>query len=207
MSAGKRFEYEVRKSLEGQLNGWTQRIPDKMYGSKMSHKTPADLLCITSGLDMLIECKSTSIKKAKSIRFDRVPDHQFEALTTFDNLSDRHAGLLALHFYNGERSKASRVHRAWLVPISWWTAKLRASHKASININEIAVSKGCMEMTWAKPDGMGKNGWVLPTQLRELCARSAPASTSPTPQAEATASAVGHHIDVEWLKLPPSSEQ
>lgn len=134
MSVGKRFEYELLKSLRAKHpSAFSERQPDRLYRSGASQPSPPDILFNGSHASYLIECK---VVKGMSLPLDRLSPHQHDYLMRYDNISSKHHGFVAVLYYNGQRGKG-RVHNAWLVPISYWSEYQSNHPRKSVSIKHL----------------------------------------------------------------------
>lgn len=161
MSAGKRFEAELRTALRRDWpRAWVERFTDGMTGKGMSSvKSPPDLIAVgVDGHNLLIECKAT---KGKSIPFDRVDGHQLDHLLRFNKApGSRSRGCVALLQYNGERGKA-RLYRAWLLPVQDWTFLSFALPRKSLPFDHHELHR--YEMRWVPA-----HGWVTTDAIEQV---------------------------------------
>lgn len=154
MSVGKRFEYTLLKQLRHDYPGsYIERNVDRLYGrGNYSVKSPPDIIANTPCFDALIECKAV---KGQSLPFNRLSLHQLHYLEQYHNISDRHLGLIAVLYYNGQRGKG-RVHDAWLIPVTYWTQYESRYPRKSIARKHVEVELDDYRCYWSR----GK--WTLP---------------------------------------------
>lgn len=118
---GKRFEAKLKSSMDD-AGAFSMRIPDKVYwsGSRiMSEETPADFNAYAViGGDIhcyLIEAKACSKNR---IPFDRLKQHQHDALLRFDSMHENAHGIVAVNFYDPVSLATMDV--CFMVPIAVW---------------------------------------------------------------------------------------
>lgn len=130
MSAGKRFEGQVLRSLRHHLpQSWSHRNTDAMTGNgRISVQSPPDIITVDSKCNLLIECKAV---KGTSLPFNRLADHQKEHLIAFDDTRHDSFGVVAILHYNGLRGK-ERKYDCYLLPIQEWCSLERALDRKSL---------------------------------------------------------------------------
>lgn len=153
--AGKRYEEDLFRGLQScqAERCWAMRIPDIVgvdAGGRRKNmagaRTPADFIYASRSLNLLVECKAQKI--GSPIRFDRLAEHQRDALLAFDSVSQtRHMGIVAVCWYNGERG-SSRIYTSYMVPISGWVKLEQESQRKSIPLAHFQQSWSMFENEW-----------------------------------------------------------
>jgi hypothetical protein len=157
MSVGKRFEYELLKAFKTKHpDGYCKRFTDSMFGKGMSQASPPDFIINVKEYDALVECKAV---KGISLPFSRLSLHQLQELEHYDSISDRHSGYVAVLYYNGQRGRG-RSHRAWLIPITYWSTYQDKYPRKSMSVKHVERDLKENECIWVP----GK-GWKLPSWL------------------------------------------
>lgn len=129
-SVGKIFEQELFKSFRN-VGLIPYRITDRTFfaGNRvLSQESEADFWVFSANETLsaaLIEAKAVS---GKSLPFERLKEHQREALTTFDGYHDNAHAFVAIDFYDKDNRR--NFNTAYLVPISVWNEYVEKLEKA-----------------------------------------------------------------------------
>lgn len=135
--SGKVFEKSFQKSVESQGHK-AFRITDAMYslgnGAVGAQPSLADFWVFLLGDGfvsvVLAECKAVS---GKSLPFNRLAEHQFNALLDVEGMHETSHGVIPVNFY--DKDDVRKCNRLFVVPVDVWKEYVESGSRKSLPIS------------------------------------------------------------------------